>query len=388
MMTVESRSDDVPERSKGRGDAADVGGPAGSNGQSAVTDADASRLSSDVTLTVAVVARRLGVAPATLRTWARRYGLGPSAHVAGSHRRYSREDVERLLVMRRLTLEGVAPVDAARTALAATIPDGDPALADWPSVWPGYGHDDDSDAHQVELVTLVESPDEGTDSALSNGQQSSKVTPQALALAALEANEQRCSRLLEQGIRRRGMLEAWPELIEPAADLVVGQEHLMRPGADPLLLLTSCMLSVVRRTAYLEKRKSETEGVIPPRVLLYRAGCVLRAMRVHAFGAALVEQGADARVLGGLRDEFVTAQAAFEELKPTAAVAFNSDAVRGSGPSDDQQNIRLIERVTKEYPDIPIFLFGTEWPEMKMPNIARVRTFVGGVHEVMAAARR
>ncbi|MEY3734595.1 MAG: hypothetical protein RL347_1954, partial [Actinomycetota bacterium] len=29
-------------------------------------------------LTVAAVARRLGVAPATLRTWDRRYGLGPS----------------------------------------------------------------------------------------------------------------------------------------------------------------------------------------------------------------------------------------------------------------------------------------------------------------------
>ena len=35
-------------------------------------------------LTVAAVARRLGVAPATLRTWDRRYRLGPSAHLAGS----------------------------------------------------------------------------------------------------------------------------------------------------------------------------------------------------------------------------------------------------------------------------------------------------------------
>ena len=61
-------------------------------------------------LAVAAVARRLGVAPATLRTWDRRYGLGPSEHSAGAHRRYSATDVERLLVMRRLTLDGVAPV--------------------------------------------------------------------------------------------------------------------------------------------------------------------------------------------------------------------------------------------------------------------------------------
>ena len=46
-------------------------------------------------LTVAAVARRLGVAPATLRTWDRRYGLGPSAHAAGSHRRYTADDVDR-----------------------------------------------------------------------------------------------------------------------------------------------------------------------------------------------------------------------------------------------------------------------------------------------------
>src|SRR6187431_916020 len=72
-------------------------------------------------LAVAAVARRLGVAPATLRTWDRRYGLGPSEHSAGAHRRYSTLDVERLLVMRRLTLDGVAPGEAARVALATDV---------------------------------------------------------------------------------------------------------------------------------------------------------------------------------------------------------------------------------------------------------------------------
>jgi DNA-binding transcriptional MerR regulator len=75
------------------------------------------------TLTVAAVARRLGVAPPTLRTWDRRYGLGPSAHTAGAHRRYSPADVARLMVMRRLTLEGVSPADAAKIALATAVSD-------------------------------------------------------------------------------------------------------------------------------------------------------------------------------------------------------------------------------------------------------------------------
>ena len=50
-------------------------------------------------LTVAAVARRLGVAPATLRTWDRRYGIGPSGHAPGRHRRYSPEDMGRLELM-------------------------------------------------------------------------------------------------------------------------------------------------------------------------------------------------------------------------------------------------------------------------------------------------
>ncbi|MCU1589704.1 MAG: transcriptional regulator, MerR family, partial [Frankiales bacterium] len=77
-------------------------------------------------LPVAAVARRLGIAPATLRTWALRYGLGPADHVAGAHRRYDEADLARLETMRRLTQEGVLPVDAARVALAGTAPeDGD-----------------------------------------------------------------------------------------------------------------------------------------------------------------------------------------------------------------------------------------------------------------------
>jgi DNA-binding transcriptional MerR regulator len=70
-------------------------------------------------LTVAAVARRLGVAPATLRTWDRRYELGPSSHEAGEHRKYCPEDLMKLTLMRRLISAGVAPADAAEQAKRA-----------------------------------------------------------------------------------------------------------------------------------------------------------------------------------------------------------------------------------------------------------------------------
>lgn len=72
----------------------------------------------DELLTVAAVARQIGVAPATLRTWDRRYGLGPSSHEAGKHRKYCSSDLAKLTLMRRLISAGVAPADAAVQAMA------------------------------------------------------------------------------------------------------------------------------------------------------------------------------------------------------------------------------------------------------------------------------
>lgn len=69
-------------------------------------------------LTVAAVARRLGIAPGTLRTWDRRYGLGPSGHCVGEHRKYSKADLGRLLYMHKLVISGVTPAEAAQLAVS------------------------------------------------------------------------------------------------------------------------------------------------------------------------------------------------------------------------------------------------------------------------------
>ncbi|MGW0370392.1 MerR family transcriptional regulator, partial [Streptomyces coeruleorubidus] len=64
-------------------------------------------------LTTGEVARRLGVAPTTVRTWDRRYGLGPAAHTGGRHRRWTAGDMARLERMCALTATGIAPAEAA-----------------------------------------------------------------------------------------------------------------------------------------------------------------------------------------------------------------------------------------------------------------------------------
>ena len=77
-------------------------------------------------LSVAAVARKLGIAPATLRTWDRRYGIGPAHHAPGEHRRYSADDVARLELMRDALLHGATPAAAARYALSTPLPHSDP----------------------------------------------------------------------------------------------------------------------------------------------------------------------------------------------------------------------------------------------------------------------
>ncbi len=63
----------------------DPSDPTGGEPQGSPEDSEfrASDPDLDVGLGVASVARRLGIAPGTLRTWDRRYGVGPTSHVSG-----------------------------------------------------------------------------------------------------------------------------------------------------------------------------------------------------------------------------------------------------------------------------------------------------------------
>ncbi|WP_442811762.1 MerR family transcriptional regulator [Streptomyces sp. NBC_01288] len=70
----------------------------------------------EVPLTTGALARRLGVAPTTLRSWERRYGIGPAVRAEGRHRRWTPRDVALLEEMCRLTSSGVPPAEAAKAA--------------------------------------------------------------------------------------------------------------------------------------------------------------------------------------------------------------------------------------------------------------------------------
>ena len=83
------------------------------------------------TMPIGEVARRTGVTVPTLRAWERRYGLLLPVRTAGGHRRYSDEDVQRVLAVLELTGQGWGVGAAARrvagrgSAAAPALPPAD-----------------------------------------------------------------------------------------------------------------------------------------------------------------------------------------------------------------------------------------------------------------------
>jgi MerR family transcriptional regulator, light-induced transcriptional regulator len=66
--------------------------------------------------TAGAVARLLGIPASTLRSWHRRYGIGPTGHHAGRHRRYTDADIAALARMQHLITGGMSTESAARLA--------------------------------------------------------------------------------------------------------------------------------------------------------------------------------------------------------------------------------------------------------------------------------
>ncbi|MCU0262174.1 MAG: cobalamin B12-binding domain-containing protein [Candidatus Nanopelagicales bacterium] len=171
-----------------------------------------------VALSVAGAAQGLGVAPGTLRSWERRYGLAPSLHTPGGHRRYGPIDLARLAVMHRLVQEGVPPAEAARVAIHTPISAeaADLAnpysvlLAGVPGAAPGTA------AAQVDALMDPEpsasaSPGGGRVLPLPRSPRSAR----GLARAAMALDSHSCHRTISASLAERGTIPTWEDLIRP-----------------------------------------------------------------------------------------------------------------------------------------------------------------------------
>jgi DNA-binding transcriptional MerR regulator len=227
-----------------------------------MSDGDAGRVvSTEPALTVAALARRLGVAPATLRTWDRRYGLGPTGHSAGSHRRYTPSDVYRLEVMRRLTREGVLPGEAASIALAHDEMTGDVGRSE-------------------EIVPAV--PLQNTDAAV-----------RGLVRVSQAWDAQAIDRTVSASLRSHGVLWTWDCLLAPTLIAIGEKWGTGGVGVDVEHLFAD---AVLRALCAVTPAVPEPRNARP--VILACAPEELHTLPLHALAAALSERSVDARVLG------------------------------------------------------------------------------------------
>jgi len=215
--------------------------------------------SSEVHLTVAAVARRIGVAPATLRTWDRRYGVGPTDHSEGEHRRYSEADLARLIHMRKLIVAGVPPIEAAAKALTFA---------------PTAG------ALPAESVELQESTSDH------------ELVEQLLRAAKALDRE-----LLEAGLRahleKNNVEKTWENVMCPILTTVGEQWKKTGNGIEVEHLISDLIIRI------LISRVSPSQSPVNPRpVLIASIGEETHSLAITALAAALAERNISFQFLG------------------------------------------------------------------------------------------
>lgn len=237
-------------------------------------------------LTIGAVAQRLGVAVPTLRSWDRRYGLGPSSRDPGRHRRYTAGDLAKLRTMIELTGEGVPPAAAARI-----VQGGEP---DSPTLRDGGG----TDALAVGRVER---------------------TVRGLARSASRLDVPGVRRQVEKCVQQRGVQRTWQEVLIPllnsigdnferGAEDAVAVEHVATAGIVPVLRTT---------------RVPEERGRLP--ALLSCAPEEQHSLPMEALHAALAERGTSSRFLGA-RVPAGTAITVARRLRPRTVAIWSSAA--------------------------------------------------------------
>ena len=240
------------------------------------------------------VARTLGISPTTLRTWDRRYGLGPRTREEGKHRRYDDVDVATLRRMLELTGQGVSPAAAATMARggAGPVPD---------------VHD------FIRAATQLDAP--------------------------------RLGRLTTELVSALGVVDAWESVLIPFL-VELGERAVEEGGGIGVEHVASnALLTVLRRVG------DPLEGGRLP-VLLAAAPEEQHTLPLEALAAALAERGCASRNLGArvpppalvsaldvLAPRCVVLWAhdtGYARLAPLATIASTSTTVLLGGPGWDR----------------------------------------------------
>lgn len=237
------------------------------------------RVAAPQVYTAGQVARVLGVAETTLRSWHRRYDVGPHAARPGGYRRYTAADVARLERMRDLIRSGMLASDAARTTFDHVAS-------------PGL---------ELTRIRLVET--------------------------SRRLDSRACLAVLAQAVQTYGVVAVWDEVCCPA---LVEVEHEWQTDSEPV----TC---VPREHVLSWAIAAAVHHVLPtvpedrrPAVLLACVEGEQHTLPLEALAAALAERHVPVRMMGaGLPTDGLVAAA--RALSPAVVVvwALRQDTAHG-----------------------------------------------------------
>jgi DNA-binding transcriptional MerR regulator len=299
-------------------------------------------------LSAGAAARRLGVAVTTLRTWHQRYGLGPSRHEPGHHRRYTVEDMVRLQVMQRLTAQGVAPAEAAAWAQQAPA---EPSAAVVPAP--------------------AASPE--ADPGIPLGP---RANPAALGLgrAAMRLDGPSMRYIVEGAVTGRGVIPAWQHVIMPVL-IGIGQRYEVTKRFIEVEHLLSRTVTEVLAGVPRPPRDRE------PRVLLAAADEEQHTLPLEALDAALAEQGVPTRLLGA-RMPARALLGAMERTRPSVVVLWSQLPATGNVA-------QLGELLGVPRPPLMLAAAGPGWPTAGLPpTVSTFSDLATAVRAIAVAASR
>ncbi|KAA0022960.1 MerR family transcriptional regulator [Antrihabitans cavernicola] len=222
-----------------------------------------------VEYTVAAVAQRLGLATATLRSWTRRYGIGPDGHEPGTHRHYTEIDIAILERMLQLIRAGATPGSAARAAIANTA-----------TATPAFGDVD------------------------------------AVVDAAFRLDADRINAILRTTLTRDGVLTTWDELCRPALAAIEERHSSGDECIDVEHILSRSIVMCLQRV------EPSTSDNRPPIMLACSRG-EFHTLPLEALRAALAERGHTVRMLGASVPASAIRDSLTRDVSPRAVVVWS-----------------------------------------------------------------
>lgn len=326
------------------------------------TDAD---VTPEAGVSTGFLARRVGVSPTTLRSWDRRYGLGPATRPAGHHRRWTPGDVAMVVEMCRLTAAGIPPAEAARAAKERA---------------------DEHSAHGAPpppppsgALTAVAAPSRTSASRSGSGLPLGHVRQECrgLARAAVRLDSVAVQEQLTASLRVHGLVLTWEEILSPALQAVGRKWQSAGDRYVEVEHLLSWHVSATIRHLYVSAALTRKASPSSPVIL----ACLPQeehTLALEALNAALAQQGVATLMLGSA----VPAEAllaAVRRVGPSAVVLWSQSATTASTPlaqhvAETRWGVRGARTRSR------VLLCGPGWRRTQHPGLLRPR----GLHEALS----